>query len=208
MHPFLEGVILGLTLAIILGPALFTLLQTSIYRGAKGGMLIACGIILSDLSIVLLSYFGVTQLLMNQRNNFFLGLASGIILMIFGLVTYHRRASGFGNANSIHEKTPKPTTYVLKGFLLNFANPFIWVFWISLMVGISANYDHKTNAVVAFFTGALFTIFGTDMAKVMIAYRIKRFLTVPIMIWVNRIVGVVLFVFGTVLIIRACLSLY
>lgn len=208
MHPFLEGIILGLTLAVIFGPALFTLLQTSIHRGAKGGMLIACGIILSDLAIVLLSFFGVTQLLMNQRNNFILGLASGIILIIFGLVTYHRRSNKFNDANSIPEKAPRPMTYILKGFFLNFANPFIWVFWISLMVGINANYEQNSSAVVAFFSGALFAIFGTDMAKVLIAYRIKRFLTPPIMNWVNRIVGGVLIVFGSVLIIRACLSIY
>jgi threonine/homoserine/homoserine lactone efflux protein len=207
MFPFIEGILLGLTLAVILGPAFFTLLQTSIYRGVKAGMLIASGIVLSDLAIVMLSYFGVTQLLMNQRNHLFLGLASGIILIAFGLVTYKRRACDFGNSNGNQEKPPSLATYLLKGFFLNFANPFIWVFWISLMVGISANYDQSKPMILTFFAGALLAIYGTDLAKVMIANRIKRFLTEGLMAWVNRIVGVVLCSFGTILILRVFISI-
>lgn len=207
MFPFLEGMLLGLTLAVILGPALFTLLQTSIHRGQQAGVLIATGIIFSDLTIVMLSYFGVTQLLMNDRNHLFLGLASGIILIAFGLVTYNRRACGFGNTGHVNEKLPLPSTYLLKGFFLNIANPFIWVFWISLMVGISANYDQSKAQTLLFFTGALLAIFTTDIAKVMIANRIKRFLSIQLMIWVNRIVGIVLCSIGTVLIVRVCMNL-
>jgi threonine/homoserine/homoserine lactone efflux protein len=206
MYPFIEGILLGLTLAVLFGPALFTLLQTSIHRGFRAGMLIATGIILSDLAIVMLCYFGVTQLLMNQRNYLVLGLLSGLILIGFGLVTFNRKASGLNNNNGANEKMPGATTFILKGFLLNFANPFIWIFWISLMVGISANYDQNKTAILVFFAGALITIFGTDIAKVIIANRIKQFLTITFMTWVNRLVGVILCSFGIVLIVRVCLN--
>lgn len=206
MYPFIEGILLGLTLAVLFGPALFTLLQTSIHRGFRAGMLIATGIILSDLAIVMLCYFGVTQLLMNQRNYLVLGLLSGLILIGFGLVTFNRKASGLNSNNGVNEKMPGATTFMLKGFLLNFANPFIWIFWISLMVGISANYDQNKTAILVFFAGALITIFGTDIAKVIIANRIKQFLTITFMTWVNRLVGVILCSFGIVLIVRVCLN--
>jgi threonine/homoserine/homoserine lactone efflux protein len=206
MFPFVEGILLGLTLAVLFGPALFTLLQTSIHRGFRAGMLIATGIILSDLAIVMLCYFGVTQLLMNQRNYLVLGLLSGLILIGFGLVTFNRKASGLNNNNGAIERMPGATTFIFKGFLLNFANPFIWIFWISLMVGISANYDQNKTAILIFFAGALITIFGTDIAKVIIANRIKRFLTITFMTWVNRVVGVILCSFGVVLIVRVCLN--
>jgi threonine/homoserine/homoserine lactone efflux protein len=206
MYPFIEGILLGLTLAVLFGPALFTLLQTSIHRGFKAGTFIATGIIISDLAIIMLSYFGVTQLLMNQRNYLFLGLLSGFILIAFGLVTFSRKASALGNNNGVTEKMPTVTTFLLKGFLLNFANPFIWLFWISLTVGISANYDQDKSAILIFFAGALLAIFGTDIAKVIIANRIKRFLTITFMTWVNRVVGVILCSFGIVLIVRVCLN--
>jgi threonine/homoserine/homoserine lactone efflux protein len=50
MGPLIEGVILGLTLAMFFGfgPALFALLQTTIHRGFISGLMLAIGIFLSD----------------------------------------------------------------------------------------------------------------------------------------------------------------
>jgi len=206
MFPFFEGVLLGSTLAVLFGPALFSLLQTSVHRGSKAGVLFALGIIGSDITIVMLCYMGVTQLLMNERNYLFLGLLSGIIMIIFGLITYSRKVHGLDSSNGMKDKMPGPLTFLLKGYFLNIANPFIWVFWISLMVGISANYDQDKPAILAFFSGALVTILATDFAKVAIANRIKKFLTVAIMTWVNRIVGIILCFFGVVLIARVCFN--
>ncbi|MBE0661644.1 MAG: LysE family transporter [Bacteroidales bacterium] len=206
MLPFFEGVLLGLTLAVLFGPALFSLLQTSVHRGPRAGVLLALGIIGSDITIVLLCYMGVTQLLVNDRNYLFLGLLSGIIMIIFGIVTYTRKVLDVENGNGLKDKMPGPLTFLLKGYFLNIANPFIWIFWISLMVGISANYDQDKTAILAFFAGALVTILATDFAKVAIANRIKKFLTIAIMTWVNRIVGIILCFFGVVLIARVCFN--
>jgi threonine/homoserine/homoserine lactone efflux protein len=206
MLPFFEGVLLGLTLAVLFGPALFSLLQTSVHRGPRAGMLLALGIIGSDITIVLLCYMGVTQLLVNDRNYLFLGILSGIIMIAFGLFTYTRKVLDMDNGNGPKDKMPGPLTFLLKGYFLNIANPFIWIFWISLMVGISANYDQYKPAILAFFTGALVTILATDFAKVAIANRIKKFLTIAIMTWVNRLVGIILCFFGVVLIARVCFN--
>lgn len=51
MTPFLEGIILGITLAVLLGPALFALVQTSIHRGFRAGMRLAFGIFLAILPL-------------------------------------------------------------------------------------------------------------------------------------------------------------
>lgn len=206
MLPFFEGVLLGSTLAVLFGPALFSLLQTSVHRGPRAGVLLALGIIGSDITIVLLCYMGVTQLLMDDRNYLFLGLLSGIIMIVFGLVTYTRKVHDMDNGNGLKVNMPGPLTFLLKGYFLNIANPFIWIFWISLMVGISANYDQDKPAILAFFAGALVTILATDFAKVVIANRIKKFLTITIMTWVNRIVGIILCFFGVVLIARVCFN--
>ena len=50
----LEGIIIGLSLALIMGfgPSFFTLIQTSINRGFKSAMLLDLGIILNDVMIV------------------------------------------------------------------------------------------------------------------------------------------------------------
>lgn len=203
MHPFFEGVILGFTLAMLLGPALFALLQTSIHRGVKSGFFLAFGIFISDITVVIFTYMGAVQLLSNERNYIMAGICGGIILILFGVYTFVRKVHIDENNNLIVvKKVPGVLTYLLKGFFLNVMNPFVWFFWISVMVGIASNYGADKPAVTSFFMGTLFTIFGTDMLKVVIANKIKHYLNPKVLILINRIVGILLAIFGIYLILR------
>ena len=203
MHPFFEGVILGFTLAMLLGPALFALLQTSIHRGLKSGFFLASGIFMSDITVVIFTYLGAVQLLSNQRNYIMAGISGGIILILFGVYTFVRKVHIDENNNLIEvKKIPGILTYMLKGFFLNIMNPFVWFFWISVMVGIGSNYGADKPAVAYFFLGTLFTIFGTDVLKVVIANKIKRYLNPKVLILINRIVGILLALFGVFLMLR------
>lgn len=202
MHPLLQGVLLGLTLAALLGPALFTLLQTSIHRGIKSGLLLAGGIFLSDASIVILAYLGALQLL-NQKNNYLIaGVIGGVILVLFGLVTFNRKVHIDDNNKPLDIKTPGPITYILKGFFLNLLNPFVWFFWISAMVGVSTNYGDDAHGVMLFFAGTLMTVLATDITKAVIAHQIRQYLKPSMFVRVNHIVGILLVGFGIFLIIR------
>ena len=72
---FLEGVIVGLTLALIMGfgPAFFTLIQTSISRGFKSAMFLDLGIILNDIFIVALMMMTNVHFNINDRENIIYG---------------------------------------------------------------------------------------------------------------------------------------
>ena len=203
MHPFFEGIILGFTLAMLLGPALFALLQTSIHRGLKSGFFLAIGIFMSDIIVVIFTYMGAVQLLSNERNYILAGISGGIILILFGVYTFVHKVHIDENNNLIEaKKVPGILTYMLKGFFLNVMNPFVWFFWISVMVGIGSNYGADKSALTSFFMGTLFTIFGTDLLKVFIANKIKHYLNPKVLILINRIVGILLAIFGLFLILR------
>lgn len=206
MHPLLEGMILGLTLAIMLGPAMFSLIQTSIHRGLYRGMLLAGGIFLSDLSLVMLCYLGAIQVIGNDRNYLMFGVIGGIILMIFGVVTFLRKVQVSDDNNLIDVKMPGPLTYIFKGFFLNFANPFVWIFWVSVMVSVSSGYGTDSWSIKTFFAGALITIFTTDILKVIIANRLKRYLKPRILIMINHLVGILLVLFGIYLLVRTFIN--
>lgn len=206
MHPFLEGMILGFTLAIMLGPAMFSLIQTSIHRGLYRGMMLAGGIFFSDLALVLLCYLGAVQVLGNDRNYLMFGILGGIILMAFGVVTFLRKVHLAEDNTLIAVKMPGPLTYIFKGFFLNFANPFVWIFWVSVMVTVTSSHGAEGHSVLIFFSGTLFTIFVTDIGKVIIASRLKQYLQPRILIMVNHVVGILLVVFGIYLVIRTILN--
>jgi threonine/homoserine/homoserine lactone efflux protein len=207
MHPLVQGIILGLTLSALLGPAMFTLMQTSIHRGMKSGIFLAFGIFMSDISVVYLALLGALQLI-NQKNNYMIaGIIGGSILIGFGIYTFLHKIHIDDNNKSIEVKIPGPLTYILKGYFLNIMNPFVWFFWISAMVGVSSTYAGDKHGIVIFFIGTLSTVFGSDVLKVFIANRIKEHLNANILVRVNHFVGLLLIAFGIFLIIRAIFKL-
>ena len=205
MHPLFEGMILGFTLAVMLGPAMFTLIQTSIHRGMYRGVLLAGGIFLSDLTLVFLCFVGAAQILGNDKNYLLFGIIGGVILMAFGIVTYMKKVNITGENSIIEVKMPGPLTYIFKGFFLNFANPFVWIFWVSVMVTVTSSHGGDQKATLAFFAGMLFTILTTDIIKVIVASRLKRYLKPKVLIKLNHAVGILLVVFGIYLLVRTFL---
>jgi threonine/homoserine/homoserine lactone efflux protein len=202
MHPLFEGMILGFTLAVMLGPAMFTLIQTSIHRGMYRGVLLAAGIFLSDLALVFLCFMGAVQVFGNDRNYLMFGIIGGSILVVFGIVTFMRKINVTADNTLIDVKMPGPLTYIFKGFFLNFANPFVWIFWVSVMVTVTTSHSADQKATMAFFVGTLFTIFFTDIVKVIVASRLKRYLQPKVLIKVNHAVGILLVAFGIYLVVR------
>ncbi len=208
MNPFFEGVILGITLAVLLGPALFALLQTSIQGGFRAGMRLAFGIFLSDLTLVFLSFIGALQIVSTGNNRITFGIIAGFILIIYGVFTFYKTTKLNGNGGTESHNKSRWFTLIAKGYFLNIANPFVWLFWMSVTVGVTSSYGDNTQQAVSFFTGALLTVFTTDLVKAYIAKRIKTLLNTTNIKRINQLVGILLFVFGIVLMARALMIKY
>jgi len=210
MSPFLQGVLVGMTFAVLLGPAFFALIQTSIQRGFRSGFFLAIGIFISDLAALILAYLGATRFLGHDpRENFLFSIIGGIILIIFGTFTFIRKVKPQSSVKdgSVNNNVSKPYVYITKGFFLNAANPGMWFIWITVVVSITANFGVNTRAIYLFLIGILSTIFGTDVFKCFISNQIKHYLNHKVMTWMNRIVGIILIGFGTYLIINVLVDL-
>jgi len=207
--PIWEGLVLGFTLAFLFGfgPALFALIQTSIHRGLWSGFQLAFGIFLSDAALVTLCLLGALQIINETpENQLVFGLITGIILIIFGIVTFKREVKIADDTNKEEIKKPNPVTFVLKGFFLNFTNPFVWLFWILWVTTITSNYQGETDSVILLFSITLLVILATDMLKCFGAYKIKRYVTPRFIQWINWVAGTGLVVFGIFLLIRAIIE--
>lgn len=210
VRSFFEGMLLlGVPMIFMFGPAFFSLIQTSIQRGLREGIFLAFGIILSDSTLVALSYLGVIQLLSAPENKLVVGIIGSVILVSFGVYTFSRKIKidekGKTTDNALGVKTLGPFTYILKGYFLNIANPFLLIFWMGAMGLVSSNYE-LTKDILSFFTGTLFTVFFTDILKCFLANRLKRLLRTKFLNWINKVVGVLLVVFGIVLIARVFIN--
>lgn len=204
MHSLFEGIILGLTLAFFFGfgPAFFALLQTGIHRGFTKGFFLAVGIFLNDLALVSLSILGAHAIMNNIQKYQMLGVVGGILLIIFGVVSYRHKIEVAADNENVNYNGPNYLTFLIKGFLLNLANPFVWLFWPTVVLGVAAPFMSQTHDMILFFSGTLFIVFLSDVTKVYLASRIKRFITAKFLSLVNRAVGICLFIFGIALILR------
>lgn len=209
MQTIIEGAILGFTLSILFsfGPALVAEIQTSIHRGFWAGVLLAFGVFFSDATIVFLGFIGAVQIFENHK--MLLGFIGGVILIIFGIVTYKRKVviDVESDNSELKQNNPNFLTYILKGFFINFTNPFVWIFWMGVVVGFTANYKAERLLLIVFFATALGVVFLMDVLKIFSAFKIKKYIQTHNIIWINRIAGIGLVLFGIYLVVRTFLEM-
>lgn len=211
LHPLFEGMILGITIAITFGPALIALVQTSVKHGIKTGISLALGIFVSDLALVIGFYFGAAQIVNDKFYHLILGIIGGGIMTIFGIYTFFKKVPMTEQVEAINEikvKKPGLLPYFFKGFVLNLANPFLWVFWITSMLAINATYGGDQRAVALFFSGTLFMVLTTDILKCVLANRIKILGNPNVKLWLNRIVGLLFMIIGSFIVAGSLFEYY
>lgn len=207
MNSLLEGALLGLSLAFLFGfgPAFFALIQTAIQRGFWPAVLLALGIFINDVFIVVLTLLGSSQLFHDTANYKLIGIIGGSLLIIFGLYNIRTKPAPHSEEQLL-KNSPHPLIFIGKGFLLNIANPFVWIFWISLVVGVTARFKADSTRIFTFFASALIVVFLSDIVKSFAAFQFKKFATANFILYVHRIAAIGLIAFGIFLIIRAVLG--
>lgn len=198
-------------MAITLGPALFALLQTSIKYGIKTGIFLAAGIFFSDLVLVVGCFFGASQIVNDATNHLILGIIGGAIMTTYGFYTFFKKVpqgERIEVINEIRVRTKGPIPYFFKGFILNLANPFLWVFWITSVLAINATYGGNQRSVALFFAGTLFVILMTDIFKVVLANKIKVTGNPLVILWMNRLVGILFIIIGAFIISGSLLEYF
>ena len=198
-----QGILFGIALCFSIGPAFFGLIQTSLKHGYRNGVAMAFGIFASDLTYLLLAYFGISSILMNEKYAIPVGFGGGIILVVYGLIQMLKKPVVQNEDGEIIDI--KKTTYTasaLKGFIMNLLNPFVLFLWIGAITLASNKLDKDPLNVIVFFIATLSTVLGTDILKSLAAGKIKNYLNDKTIWKVNMIAGIILIISGIILIIR------
>lgn len=189
--PLLQGFVIGLGLAFLIGPVFFTLLKASLQQGVWSGLAVAFGIFLSDILCVVLCVLGTAKYLNNEENQAYLAMGGGIILLGLG-VNYVVRPK-VSTGDDVKVKTLDYIGYAVKGFLVNFLNPFVFFIWISIIA--ASGYTLQDN-LTTYLIGVLAGIFLTDSLKAILATKIRHFIKPHILVKLFRVIGVCLIVFA------------
>lgn len=209
----LQGILLGISLSFLVGPLLFAIVEAGISQGFRAGVSVASGIWASDLFYVILSFYGIEAMeAIVALPNFkmWAGLAGGLLLTGFGLGSFLKAQkriqlpeslSGEDQTVNKHHKTY--LWWWIRGFLLNTINPGTIFFWLGIVTAVVVPSGWKRTEMLIFFGGMLGTLILTDILKAWAAKRLRRFLTPGHIQQIQRGLGLLLIVFGLVLVTRS-----
>lgn len=202
MQLYLEGLLLGVPLIFLVGPVLITLLQISLQYGFKAGFFVAIGITAGDILYILFCYWGASQLLSRPLAQQILGLAGGGVLLLFGLAVLLHRPSSSEQIATPTLKNKHFFASFVKGFLINFVNPFVLTFWVGSVGLVASRHHFSFSKVSLFFLGTITVIFVSDTLKALLAARLKSLLSPSLLLWLHRTAGAGLFCCGLYLLWR------
>lgn len=196
---------LGFFLSFMVGPVFFVLLQTSAIKGFRAAILFDSGVIIADILFIFLAYFSSFQLLENLSNQPGLYVFGGVILLIYGLVTFFKVDAKEVPVQSIKIKKLDFLSLFIKGFLLNFINIGVLVFWLGIIIVVGPSLDNEPNRIFVFFATVLASYFMTDIFKILLAKQLKRKLTKKRIRTIKKLIGVILIICGVVLVVKGFL---
>lgn len=203
--PLIKGLVLGIFLAISVGPVIFAILKQSINNGHKAGYMFVAGISISDISLVLVCNFFTTLFNTVLNHKTFIAVVGSIFLIVMGIYTLFFKKVHTDEDNNLVDKKFRKRDFAgifLSGFFINILNPGVFLFWFAWTAAILADSQTAESPMqyraIVFGTCLAFVLF-TDIAKVALAARLRSKLTRRILQNINRLSGLILIGFGVAL---------
>ncbi len=205
-----KAVITGFILSIMIGPVFFVLLETSIKKGIRAAIAFDIGVLLSDMVYILiaLNFYFEVQHLTEGENQHLLKIIGGALFMIYGVITFFKKAkvSKKDSKGNIVKDTSDYKMLMLKGFVLNIANPLVIFYWFSVMT-LAEKTEGDSTVPVLFFLGIiLITFFSFDLLKIIGAKQLRPLMTDKLLRALNQLIGIVFAGFGIFLLIQGFLG--
>lgn len=211
----LTGIGYGLLLSVLVGPAFFVLLETSITKGIKHALFFDLGVILADLVYLSIAYvfFSEVTALMESDNSFWLRIIGGVFFIGMGMMNILKKKPKLKKIKVEDSKELPANNYVmmvLKGVLFNIINVGVLVFWLTLLTILPESPPElgleRQNAVFIYIVIILVTFIGVDILKILGAKKLKEVLTPQWMNNLNLALGIVLVCFGLLFLVQGYMA--
>ncbi|MBI5373493.1 MAG: LysE family transporter [Sphingobacteriales bacterium] len=194
-----KGITIGLLLSISVGPVLFSVIKQSLNNGHKGGLAFAFGVSASDITLVLLANVFTGLFLRLRFYEKPIGIAGSILLIAIGVYfLFFKKIKVNEDGKIVFKHRARDLLKIsLSGYFMNLMNPGMILLWITIsgsLIGFSTR--HK----IIIYVTALAIVLLADLFKVFLAGRIRNKLTPHNIHILNRVNGIILIIFGLVLI--------
>jgi len=198
----LKGLALGFVLALSVGPIIFTIIKQSLNNGHKGGFSFVAGVWVSDIVLVVLS--NTVSALVNQmlEHKSAIAIAGSAFLVSMGVYfAFFKKAHLPKDADGkeIRFRKRDMARIFASGFIINTLNPGVILFWLGNATVLSV--DHTLQERIIIFSVCLLINMAADVAKVMMAGKLRTKITLRALTIVNKISGSLLIIFGLALVL-------
>ena len=184
------GAMFGLTAGLSPGPMLMLIISQTLQHNKSEGTKIAFAPLITDLPVILITYFIFSQFSQYTTVLGIIALAGGIYVTRMGYLTMRTKAL------TIETTSVKPDSFK-KGIITSFLNPNPYFFWLTVGTPIIFKaYNVSLVAVIVFLLSFYTMLVGSAIGIALVVEHTKTFLKSNAYLWVMRILGVVLMVFA------------
>lgn len=180
----IKGLLLGLFLAMSVGPTLFAVLKFSLNYSYRAGLAFVLGVSFSDILYVTIANLAASWLEVLQTYAKPIAYGGATILIIvglYGLVTKYKPVRPTAGKFNISK-----TDYFKiwsSGFLINTLNPAVIIIWLG---SVSATATENGWYRFVMFTVCLTLVLGVDFCKVFLADVIRKKLTLRRVMYLQK----------------------
>tara|TARA_R110002033_G_scaffold14370_4_gene42123 strand:- start:1816 stop:2499 length:684 start_codon:yes stop_codon:yes gene_type:complete len=202
LDDILTAIPFGIILAFTIGPVFFVLLETGATKGFTSAIIFDLGVIFADIVFIFVIFKSTDSLLDKIKDDPKLLVFGGVLLFIYGLISFIKTSKSFRSIVKEHHRIELPKKdygkLFIKGFLLNFINIGVLLGWLGFIV-IGTSITTSKNGVMIFISTMLISYFLTDLVKIAAAKRLRNKLTPRRIFKTKKIVSLVILIFGIIL---------
>ena len=207
IQDILTAIPLGIFLSFLIGPVFFVLLETSVIKGFRAALVFDIGVIVADIIFIFIAFFSSVRLIETIKDDPSIFIFGGILMGSYGLVSFLRLRKIGRNVKTEEDITVEDIkknyrNLFFKGFLLNFINFGVLLFWFMIIITVGPKLDLDISRLVTFFGSVLGTYLFVDIGKILLAKQLKRKMTPKNIFNIKKVISVLLIIFGVVIMMQ------
>ena len=206
IQDILTAIPLGIFLSFLIGPVFFVLLETSAVKGFRAALVFDLGVVLADIFFILIAYFSSYRLIQSLKNDPAIFIFGGILMLTYGLISFIklRKITSKVSEDDIEIVLQKKNYRALfiKGFLLNFINVGVLLFWFLILITVGPKLELENSRMLTFFTSVILTYLFVDMGKILLAKQLKHKMTPKNILNIKKVISILLILFGMTIMLQ------
>ena len=200
------GIPLGIFLSFLLGPVFFVLLETSAIKGFRAAFALDLGVVFADIVFIFIAYFSSYRLIQSLKNDPSIYIFGGILMMTYGFISLIKLKKIKKNLHleKLDAEIIKKNylSLFIKGFLLNFINIGVLLFWFLTLITVGPKLELETSRMVTFFSSVLLTYLAIDTGKILLAKQLKHKMTPMNILRIKKGISIILILFGLAIMLQ------